>query len=250
MNLSVCIDAVYRGKDFLEAMRELSSAGIKSFEFWSWWDKDIDQIRQAKDEFGMECVALCTHFISLVDGAKRDDYIAGLKESIKIAKSLGCSTLISQVGDDLGTSRAEQQQNLIDGLKACVPILEEANILLVFEPLNVRVDHAGYYLTHSDEAFEIAQAVDSKHVKILFDIYHQQITEGNLINNITNNIDLIGHFHAAGNPGRHELDIGEINYGAVFEAIRKVGYAGHIGLEYFPQNEPIQGILQTVAQFS
>ncbi|MFT5196014.1 MAG: hydroxypyruvate isomerase [Cellvibrionaceae bacterium] len=242
MNISVCIDAVYRGKASVEAMKDVYSAGVRAFEFWGWWEKDLEAIRKAKEELGMTAVALCTRFISLVDASKRSDYLQGLKETIVVAQSLGCKTIISQVGDDLGISRAEQQQSLIDGLKACVSLLEQANMQLVFEPLNVLVDHPGYYLTRSDEAFEIAEAVGSSHVKVLFDIYHQQITEGNVIRNIVENIDKIGHFHAAGNPGRHELTMGELNYFEIFRAIKEIGYTGYVGFEYYPTAEPVAGI--------
>lgn len=242
MKISVCIDAVYRDQNFAEAMEEVESAGVSAFEFWSWWDKDLEAIRKTQEKLGMTAAGLCTRFISLVDASKRDAYLVGLAETIQVARSLGCKTIISQVGDDLGISRREQRQSLIDGLKACIPMLQEAELQLVIEPLNVLVDHPGYYLTRSDEAFDIARAVDSNHVKVLFDIYHQQITEGNVIRNIVENIDQIGHFHAAGNPGRHELTIGELNYVEIFKAIGGTDYRGYVGLEYFPIKNPIDGI--------
>ncbi len=130
--------------------------------------------------------------------------------------------LISQVGDFRpGVSREAQHQCLVDGLKEAAPILEEAGVTLVIEPLNELVDHAGYYLIRSDEAFQIIEEVDNPRVKVVFDIYHQQISEGHVISTITTNIDKIAHFHAAGNPGRHELTIGELHYPSIFEAINK-----------------------------
>ena len=120
--------------------------------------------------------------------------------------------LISQVGEfRQGVSRDDQEEALIAGLKAAAPMLEEAGITLVIEPLNELVNHPGYFLIRSDAAFDIIEEVDSPNVKVVFDIYHQQISEGNLIQNIVENIDKIGHFHAAGNPGRNELQFGEIN---------------------------------------
>ena len=128
------------------------------------------------------------------------------------------------------------------GLEACLPLLEGTDMTLLVEPLNTRVDHPGYYLTSSDEAFEVVEAVGSPQVKVLFDIYHQQIMEGDLIRRIGANIDKIGHFHAAGSPGRHELYDGEIHYPAVLRAIQDSGYQGYVGLEYFPKQEPRTGI--------
>lgn len=242
MKISVCIDAVYNGKNFTESMKEISLLGVKAFEFWSWWDKDLDEIKSGKDKLNLDVAAFCTKLVSLVDASKREEYINGLKESIEAAKFLGCKTLISQTGNDLGIDRRIQKQSLIDGLKVCSPLLEEAGITLVVEPLNLFVDHAGYYLFSSSEGFEIVEAVGSINVKLLYDIYHQQIMEGNLIRNITSNIDKIAHLHAAGNPGRHELYLGEINYPEVFKAIDLTKYNGYVGFEYFPLEDPEKGI--------
>ena len=110
----------------------------------------------------------------------------------------------------------------------------------MIEPLNTLVDHPGYYLTQSAEAFDIIDAVDSQHVKVIYDIYHQQIMEGNLIPTITQNINRIGHFHSAGHPGRHELDCGEINYPDIIQAIAQTEYKGWFGVEYFPQQDPVK----------
>ena len=142
-----------------------------------------------------------------------------------------------------------QHQCLVDGLKEAAPLLEASGVTLVIEPLNELVDHPGYYLIRSDEAFEIVQKVGSQRVQVVFDIYHQQVSEGHLIHNITSNIDKIGHFHAAGTPGRHELFRGELNYPAIFEAIRATGYDGYVGLEYWPVGEPSVGLREVSGWF-
>lgn len=242
MKLSVCIDAVFMGRDLETAFREVKESGITAVEFWTWEDKHIEKLKMLKEETGIEIAAFCTGFISLVEAVKWDEYLDSLKKTIQTAKELGCRTIISQTGSELPISREEQQRSLIDGLKACVPYLEEAGITLVVEPLNLRVDHAGYYLSSSDEAAKIMNEVGSPYVKMLYDIYHQQITEGDLIRRITEYIPYIGHFHAAGNPGRHELYHSEVDYQKVFEAIRKTGYEGYIGLEYFPVDDAKKGL--------
>ena len=193
---------------------------------------------------GVKPVAMCTKFVSLVDPATRADYIDGLRESIAAAKRIGCPTLISQTGGDTGEERARQHESLIDGLRACAPLLEEAGVTLVVEPLNTTVDHEGYYLSSSAEGFALVDEVGSPCVRLLYDIYHQQIMEGNIIDTVTANLDKIAHFHAAGVPGRHELDRGELNYPAIFRAIDAAGYRRYIGLEYAPLEEPERGILK------
>jgi hydroxypyruvate isomerase len=242
MKYSVCIDAVYGKKPFAQTVSELSRLGFDRFEFWTWWDKDLDALSAESRKAGLSVSAMCTKFLSLVDPASHPAYLDGLAESIRAAKRIGCSKLITQVGNDTGVSRAEQADSLVAGLTAAIPLLEKESMTLLVEPLNVRVDHGGYFLSSSDEAFEILGRVDSESVKLLFDIYHQQITEGDIIRRINANIDRIGHFHAAGCPGRRELDDGELNYVSIFAAIEALGFKGDVGLEYFPAKDPGEGL--------
>jgi len=217
-------------------------------EFWGWWDKDIGAIKACKDGEGLNIAALCTRFISLVDPGLRRQYVDGLRQTIDVALELGCPNIISQVGDELpGVARDLQHSSLVDGLRECAPLLEESGVTLVFEPLNTIVDHRGYYLSSADEAFRIEEEVASPRVKVLYDIYHQQIMDGHLIARIRANIGGIGHFHAAGNPGRHELSIGEIHYPAVLKAIDEAGYQGFVGLEYVPVHDPSEGLKALLA---
>lgn len=247
---SVCIDAVFAGRPLEEALAAVKRAGLPAFEFWGWWDRDLDAIRAGRDRHGLRISACCTRFVSLTDPACRDSYLEGLAESIEAARALGCGILISQVGDERpGVPRADQQACLVSGLREAAPMLEQAGITLAIEPLNVKVDHPGYYLVESAEAFDIVDAVGSPRVKVVFDIYHQQISEGDLIATLRANIDSISHFHAAGNPGRHELDRGEIHYPAVFEAIAQTGYQGFVGLEYWPEDDPAKGLARVADWF-
>lgn len=247
---SVCIDAVLEHKSVADALQIVADCGIPAFEFWCWWEKNIDELIAERDRLGLKIAACCTKFISLVDPSVRTSYLDGLRESIAAAQRLDCPTLISQVGDFIpGRSRAEQHQSLVDGLCEAAPMLESANITLVIEPLNEKVDHAGYYLVRSDEAFEVVEKVGSPNVQVVFDIYHQQISEGDLIINITKNIDKIGHFHAAGNPGRNEMTTGEINYPQIISAIQQTSYSGYFGLEYWPKHDPSIGLKEVANWF-
>ena len=127
---------------------------------------------------------------------------------------------------------------MIEGRKRGGELLAGAGITGVVEPLNTKVNHAGYFLARSDEAYEVMKAVDNPHIKILFDIYHQQITEGNLIDNIRQFWDEIAYFQFADVPGRHEPWTGEINYRNVFKAIyqmqKKTGQEMFVGAELGP----------------
>lgn len=247
---SICIDAVFGNLSIDEACLATTQANISTIEFWTWWDKDLTALQASVNHYNLSISCCCTKFISLVDANQRGAYMQGLTESISVAKSLNVKTLISQVGDFVkGISRDEQKQSLIDGLNEAVPLLESSGITLVIEPLNVLIDHPGYYLIKSEEAFDIIKQVNSPNVKVLFDIYHQQISEGNIIANILANIEYIGHFHAAGNPGRNELQCGEINYQNVFDAIKKTNYEGCVGLEYWPLDKEPRESLNEVAKW-
>jgi hydroxypyruvate isomerase len=245
---SLCIDAVFGDLSFDKACQSTAQANISTIEFWAWWDKDLTELEAVVNRYNLSISCCCTKFISLVDASQRADYLQALTASITVAKRLNINTLISQVGDFIeGLPRQEQQQSLIDGLTAAAPLLEAAGITLVVEPLNDAVDHQGYYLVKSAEAFDIIKKVASPNVKVLFDIYHQQISEGNIIHNILANIEYIGHFHAAGNPGRNELQRGEVNFQNVFDAIKQTNFEGYVGLEYWPLAANPQESLQEVA---
>ena len=247
---SVCIDAVFEGLAVDEAIQQVQAAGINAFEFWGWWDRDLKAVEAARDHAGLEISACCTKFISLVDPGVRNQYLEGLEQSIQTAGRLKCKTLISQVGDAIpGISRADQQASLVAGLREAASMLEAAGVTLVIEPLNDLIDHQGYFLVRSEEAFRIIDQVDSPNVKVVFDIYHQQISEGQLISNITSNIEKIAHFHAAGNPGRHELTRGELHYPSIFEAISEAGYRGFVGLEYWPVGDASKGLREVASWF-
>ncbi|KAA5543772.1 TIM barrel protein [Roseiconus nitratireducens] len=248
---SVCIDAVFEGVPVVEAIDRVARCGIGAFEFWGWWDKDLAELEDAAARNSMRIAACCTRFVSLTDPSLRNAYLEGLGESIEAAKRLKCPTLISQVGDFRpGIDRQEQHDCLVEGLRQAAPLLEQAGVTLVIEPLNELIDHVGYYLVRSQEAFEIIDQVGSERVKVVFDIYHQQISEGNVVRNATENIARIGHFHAAGNPGRNELTRGELHYPQIIDAIRQTDYRGYVGLEYWPLGEIEDGLKEAAAMFA
>ena len=244
MYYSVCVSALFRGMPVQDGIALAKQAGYSACEFWGWWDLDAQKVQQALVEHQMKLAAMCTRFVPLNDPERRQEYLQGLSETLEMARYLGCKTIISQVGQDQPhLSRSEQMQSVADGLKACVPLLEEAGVTLVIEPLNTRFNHPGYFLARSDEAFAIVREVNSPRVKVLFDIYHQQITEGNLIPNMTENMEWIGHVHAAGHPGRHEpFGRNEIHYPSVLSALKEAGYTGAVGLEYFPLMDVLESL--------
>ncbi len=249
MKFSVCTDAVFGKMPTQDAVERVRESGHLAMEFWAWWEKDLPAVAAAAKRCGVEIAAFCTRFVSLTDPAQRPAYLEGLRESIAAAGSCGTRVLISQTGNDTGAPREQQRASMVAGLRAAAPMLEAAGVTLAVEPLNLLYDHKGYFLSRAEEAFAIIREVGSANVKVLYDIYHQQITEGNLINTMTANVAEIAHVHVAGHPGRHEVDASEINAPYVFAALDRASYAGHIGLEYFPLRDAMEG-LRNVAGYA
>jgi hydroxypyruvate isomerase len=236
----------YWGEPTHTLLPMLAEAGCEAFEFWSWEGKDIDALASAMSATGMKLAGFLTKHNNLVDANERGSYIAGLKESLAVAERLSCKTLITTVGQRIeGVSGEAQLTSIIGGLRQAAPLAEDAGVTLVVEPLN-QLNHPGYFLSRSDTAFQIISEVNSRSVKLLYDIYHQQITEGNLISAITANIGSIGHFHIADVPGRHDPGSGEINYINVVSKIAEAGYDGYIGLEYAPIGDKIESFKRAV----
>lgn len=252
IRLSACIEAVFNRGPFEKRLEQVKAVGLTTFEFWGWRRRNIDAIKRKKDELGLECVIFsCDTGGPLVAPDSKKRFLPALRDSIKAARKLDCRRLIATVGNERkDISRGEQHKNIVEAMKAGAPLLEDAGVTICIEPLNVLVDHKGYYLATSREGFEIVDEVGSPNVRLLFDIYHQQITEGNLIRNITNNIKKIGHFHVADNPGRHQPGTGEINYFNVFRAIAKAGYTGALGLEMWPSIDHATAVKQTMKMFN
>lgn len=249
---SVCIDSVFEGVPIPEACRKVAEAGIPAIEFWAWWEKDFAELEDSVQENGLNISACCTKFISLTDPDLRQSYLEGLAESVEAAKRLQAPILISQVGDFReGVSREEQRESLIEGLQEATKVLDGSDQVLVIEPLNERIDHSGYFLVRSAEAFDIVRQVGSEQIRVVFDIYHQQISEGDVIRNFSEDIELIAHFHAAGNPGRNELQTGELHYPRVLQAIADTTYEGFVGLEYWPlDSNPVEALREAGSWFS
>jgi hydroxypyruvate isomerase len=139
--------------------------------------------------------------------------------------------IVAVTGNEIqGISCALQHQTVVETLKAGAPLAEDAGMTIVLEPLNIR-DHRGYFLQTAAEGAYIIDEVASPAVRLLYDVYHQQITEGDLIPNITKYIDRIGHIHIGDTPGRNEPGTGEINYPNIFKTIDSLGYTGFVTLE-------------------
>ena len=244
MKLSVCIDMIFAGLHLAERVAKVKEAGYDAVEFWAWRNKDLDALEAATKAHQVKVAGFCVDPMGrLVDPATHDEFIEGVRSSIVQAHRFGVKALIVTVGQERNdASREEQKEAIITALRRAASLAEAGGVALCVEPLNTLVDHKGYFLSTTDEALEIIRGVGSPAVKLLYDVYHQQITEGNLIARITEHIDAIGHIHIADVPGRYEPGTGEINYANLFEAIAKAGYQGYMGLEFRPRKDPADAL--------
>lgn len=242
MKFDIAVPCFFGGEDFCEAIRKVKALGFDAVETYGWKDLDFDKVKAVCEETGVKIVSLCTTSFNLTKADCQQEWLDGLEESCVAARSLSVDKLITQSGPDTGEARETQHANIVNTLKAAVPILEKYGVTVMLEPLNTLVDHKDTYLYSSSEAFDIVREVGSEYVRVIFDIYHQQVTEGNIIANLTANIDLVAHIHAAGTPGRHELQSGECDYKNIFAAVDKAGYSGYCGLEYSPTRPPEESL--------
>ena len=244
MRFCIPVPCFFGKRDFCDAIRKISELGFDAAETYRWQGLDFDKVKNTLDETGVELLSMCTTEFDMTNPEKRGIWLDGLKESCIAANKLGVKHLITQVGQDTGEERDFQHESIVNCLKASKSILDEYGVTVMIEPLNTYVDHPGYYLTSSKEAFAIIREVNHPFVKVVYDIYHQQIMEGNIIPSVINNLDCIAHLHAAGHPGRHELQYGESDYKVIFDAIDKSGYSGACGLEYRPTTDSVESIMK------
>lgn len=205
-------------------------------------------------EHSLICALASSH--GFEKGMNNPDYhsmcIEAMRNSIDACAEFGFPTVITFTGfrenipDDVGL------ENCVEGYKKIVGYAESKRVNLVLEMLNSRVGvemkgHPGYQGDHVDYCMEIIKRVGSPRLKLLFDIYHVQIMDGDIISRIRENKDYIGHYHTAGNPGRNELDdMQEINYRPIMKEIVKTGYTGYVGQEFIPTRDPLEGLRQAV----
>jgi hydroxypyruvate isomerase len=225
-----------------EALALLTRLGYDAYEMFDWRDPKLLQTFVAeKNKHPLACACLVANKgveawgCGLVNPRDREGFLREINLSVEAAKKVDAKRLVVLTGNELGgMPRSEQMSNAVAALREAAPILEKNGITAIVEILNTYVDHAGYFLYYVRDGAELVDRVGSPNVKLLFDIYHTQIMEGNLIQNIRMNIDRIGHFHVGDVPGRHEPGTGEINYRNVFKAIYDLGdrFPGYVALEY------------------
>ena len=241
--LSACIEMIFRPMEsFTDRIAATKEAGYTAFEFWSWLNKDMPAIVAAKEQHGLECAAFGVGGGTLLDASNHQHYWDTTAQAAEWAKKLATAgkvpTLIVTTGNTLPDVPREQQlETLRRGLEGVAKAAQAGGVVAVVEPMNSKVNHKGYFLDHGPEAFQLIGEIGSPALRILYDIYHMQIMDGDIIATIEAEIEKIAHFHVADVPGRHEPGSGELNYANIFRRIDATGYKGYVGLEFHPTGD-------------
>ena len=225
---------------FLDRLRKVSEFGFPAFEFWPYENKDIAAIADLSQAKGI-AVAQFTAWgfqPGMNDPRQENHFVEKIEEACGIAHQLNCSKMTVVAGNDQdGMTKAEMHKQVIKALRRAAPIAEREKVMLILEPMNGRVDHPGHCLYGSGDAIAICRAVDSPFVKINWDLYHMQISEGDLCGHLRDGIDQdqVGYLQLADHPGRNEPGTGEIHYNRVLREALALGYDGYVGLECRPR---------------
>ena len=247
---AVNVEAWFRELEFLERIEAAAAFGYPAVEFWPWRNKDIDAIAKLTQELGIEVAQFTAWgFEPGMNHPDNHDKIeAEIRESCATAKKLGCKKMTVVGGNDQeGMSQEQMHANIITALQRCAPIAEEHDVMLILEPMNIRVDHAGHCLYGSPDAVRICREVGSTHVKINWDFYHMQISEGDLCGRLTEGFDQVGYLQLADHPGRKEPGTGEVHYNRVLKEAYDLGYRGFVGLECWPLEDELEAARRVAA---
>ena len=243
---SACIEPMYQELPFLDRFQAAKRDGFDFVEFWSWTDKDLDAVKAAARSAGVGISGFNGDAeLSLIDPEQKAAYLDFLRRSVEAAKKVGArSVTIHSNGLGEGGVVIDHYDRLsdtvklctmFDTLKECARIAEASGVLMNLEPLNITTDHVGNFLQTTRMAAEMTRLIASPKLKVLYDVYHMQLNEGSLCDNIRAYGDQFGHVHVADAPGRHEPGTGEINFHKVFACLEDVGYRGLIGFELIPE---------------
>jgi hydroxypyruvate isomerase len=236
---AVNIEMWFRRLPFLDRIRASADLGFPAVEFWGLEGKDLEATAKLCQELGIEVAQFTAWgFVpGLNDPRNHDSFLAAAKAAVAAADVLGARKATVVGGNDQpGMTPGVMHQNIIDGLKLAAPIVEEGGLMLILEPMNVRVDHKGHCLFGSSDAVRICREVNSAAVKINWDLYHMQISEGDLCGHLREGFDQVGYVQLADHPGRNEPGTGEIQFGRVLRELRSLGYEDFVGLECWPQS--------------
>jgi 2-dehydrotetronate isomerase len=248
LRLAANISFLFKELPFLERFAAAAEAGFKLVECHWPYDNSIEALRDRLDRAGLSLVMVNTAPGNLEAGdfglgavpGREADFQAALDQALLYVSALGAKRIHCMAGKVPVTATAHR--TFIDNLRTAADKALTKGVALVIEPINTR-SAPGYFLTRSQQAVDIIQEIDRPNVKLLFDVFHLQIMEGDIITRLEKLLPMIGHVQIAAVPSRAEPDEGEINYRAVFDALERIGYGGVVGCEYLPRAGTADGLV-------
>jgi len=244
--LSVMLWTVYGKLPFDQRLEKVAEAGYHAVElveeYKNFTKEDYARFRAKKRELNLTVDATSGISRSLCDSSQRDAFLQEVRAKLPVLEELECNKLIILSGDKVpGQSPQQMHQNCIEGLKRAADIAAVKNVGILLENIDPE-ENPKYFLTSVSEGFEIVRSVGAPNVQFLYDFFHDQIAEGNLLAKLEKNLNLIGVVHIADVPGRHDPGTGEINYPNIFRKLGQLGFNGYVAMEFIPEGETVAGL--------
>jgi len=242
---SVMLWTVFRDLPFDQRLEKVAEAGIKNVEltgeFSKWSDDDFVKFNAKRRSLGMTFDASSGIRTGIGDPASSDRFLAEFQQMLVTMNRIECPTIIVLSGNRVDAGHDAQHAACIDNLLRASDLAAKQNVSVILENIDP-VENPRYYLTSVAEGFEIVRKVNRPNVKLLYDFYHEQIAEGNLIDKLQKNIDFTAVVHVADVPGRHEPGTGEINYPNIFRTLAQLNFTGTVAMEFLPTGEPVAAL--------
>jgi hydroxypyruvate isomerase len=250
---SVMLWTVERNSPFDQRIAKVADAGYHAVElvheYKDWAPADFARARQQFQHLNIVVDASSGIDASLCDASQRDLLLQQIRAQLKVLSELQCSQLILLTGDVVpNLSREQMRANCVEGLKRAADVCASQNVQILLENIDPE-ENPKYFLTSVAEGFQIIREVNHPRVRFLYDFFHEQISEGNLIEKLQKNLDLVGLVHVADVPGRHAPGTGEINYANIFRTLGRLGYSHYIAMEFLPTGDVVSE-LRTAREFA
>ena len=258
MTISLCLEMVYPGLPFADRMEAAARAGCRAVEFWDWKTKDQETLPRLARDLGLEISAFSgNRQWTLTNPADRAGLLDELRHAMDAARRWGCRHLML-LADRLledgsaaplppGLSEAGKLDSIAESLARAAEAARGSGVTLVLEPLNTKLDHPRYFLSSSVVGFELVRRVNAAEVRLLYDVYHLSMMGEDAAAALEAGFPWLGYVHAADMPGRHEPGSGTIDYSRVMATLRRLGYAGAIGLEFSPSGDSDAAVRSALA---
>ena len=249
--ISIMLWTVFRHLPFDQRLEKVSEAGFHAVElvgeFKNWSDADYRRFNRKKRQLGITFDTTAGMKYGVGTPAEREAMLKDVRSMVTVCEKLECPHLIVMSGNVApGLTHAQQHESCIEGLKRAAEVVEGKNIKIFVENIDPE-ENPHYFLTSVAEGFEIMRAVNNPNVRFLYDFYHEQIAEGNLLEKLEKNIDFVGLCHIADVPHRHQPGTGEINYNNIYKTLARLNYDRYIAMEFLPEGNPVE-VLRTARE--